>query len=97
MSVVGHPNDWVCDFCGDKVSSYNRPNMFRQISVSVSDGGFKYSSAFDACHKCFPSEYLTDPPSKKPIEKTFMRKIMDKIYNKRKTHGIRRVNDSSDS
>lgn len=70
MSKEVRPTLWICDICGHKEEHMNVPNWISTIRADISRSGFAYAFQYDVCKTCLPSEYFSDPISKKqPPEK----------------------------
>ena len=81
MSVKNYPSDWICDICHDKITSPTRPDKFRSVSFQVRSSGFEYASCFDVCEKCVPSDYFSDPMSRKKLPDNIIKSIFKRIFS----------------
>lgn len=83
MSSTPRPTLWTCDICGHQEESMTFPNGFAKMRSDVKRGGFFYAFDYDVCSQCLPSEYFSDPPSRKSPPEKFKNGLFSWIRNKK--------------
>lgn len=83
MSSTPRPTLWTCDICDHQEDSMNTPNGFAKLRASIERGGFFYSFNYDVCSQCLPSEYFSDPPSRKAPSEKLKDRLFSKIFKKK--------------
>ena len=78
MSSKSLGHEWACDLCKLTFRGDSQPtDLILSFRVSTGKPGWAFSQTVDVCHRCFPQAgYFTDPESKKPLEKSFIEKLL---------------------